>query len=116
MATPLGPHKYFADPARGGLPVPGTAVDPLRVARYAATAGGLPAGGASRARWQYASTGPVAGGHGLFHGTVDRVRAPALGRHRRPAPPVRVPDERPDAGRAARRLTSGPTPDERPDA
>ncbi|MFC9954879.1 hypothetical protein ACFVIN_31410, partial [Streptomyces prasinus] len=85
MATPLGPHKYFADPARGGLPVPGTAVDPLRVARYAATAGGLPAGGASRARWQYASTGPVAGGHRLLHGTVVLVRAPARRGHR-PAP------------------------------
>ncbi|WP_434090740.1 GH25 family lysozyme [Streptomyces hirsutus] len=52
---------------------------PLRVARYAATAGELPAGRASCTRWQYTSTGPVVGDHDLFNGTVDQVRAPAPG-------------------------------------
>ncbi|MET8214594.1 GH25 family lysozyme [Streptomyces hirsutus] len=55
------------------------ATHPLRVARYAATAGELPAVRASCTRWQHTSTGPVVGDHDLFNGTVDQVRAPALG-------------------------------------
>ncbi|MFC5956240.1 lysozyme [Streptomyces pratens] len=53
--------------------------NPLWVARYAAAVGELPAGWASYTMWQYTSTGPVVGDHDLFNGTVDGVRALALG-------------------------------------
>ncbi|GAB2467888.1 hypothetical protein GCM10027162_73830 [Streptomyces incanus] len=52
---------------------------PLWVARYAATVGELPAGRAYSTMWQYPSTGPVVGDHDLFSGTVDQVRALAVG-------------------------------------
>lgn len=53
--------------------------NPLWIARYASTAGELPAGWDFYTMWQYTSTGPTVGDHDLFNGTVDRVRALALG-------------------------------------
>ncbi|MGW5972500.1 lysozyme [Streptomyces sp. NPDC055186] len=52
---------------------------PLWIARYASTPGELPAGWDFYTMWQYTSTGPTVGDHDLFNGTVDRVRALALG-------------------------------------
>lgn len=52
---------------------------PLWIARYASTVGELPAGWDFYTMWQYTSTGPTVGDHDLFNGTVDRVRALALG-------------------------------------
>ncbi|MFJ2948003.1 lysozyme [Streptomyces sp. NPDC087226] len=52
---------------------------PLWIARYASTAGELPAGWSTYTMWQYTSTGPTVGDHDRFNGTVDRVRALATG-------------------------------------
>ncbi|GGW57788.1 lysozyme [Streptomyces griseoloalbus] len=53
--------------------------NPLWIARYASTVGELPAGWDTYAMWQYTSTGPTVGDHDRFNGTLDRVRAFALG-------------------------------------
>ncbi|MFE9770940.1 lysozyme [Streptomyces sp. NPDC005931] len=53
--------------------------NPLWIARYASTVGELPAGWAYYTMWQYTSTGPTVGDHDRFNGTIDRVRALALG-------------------------------------
>jgi GH25 family lysozyme M1 (1,4-beta-N-acetylmuramidase) len=55
------------------------ATTPLWIARYASTAGELPAGWSAYTMWQYTSTGPTVGDHDLFNGTLDRVRALAYG-------------------------------------
>ncbi|MBD9732727.1 lysozyme [Streptomyces sp. H28] len=55
------------------------ATTPLWIARYASTVGELPAGWGAYTMWQYTSTGPTVGDHNRFNGTVDRVRALALG-------------------------------------
>ncbi|QKW02581.1 lysozyme [Streptomyces sp. NA02536] len=55
------------------------ATTPLWIARYASTAGELPAGWSTYTMWQYTSTGPTVGDHDRFNGTLDRVRALALG-------------------------------------
>ncbi|GHH90321.1 lysozyme [Streptomyces capillispiralis] len=55
------------------------AAHPLWIARYASAVGELPAGWGAYTMWQYTSTGPVVGDHDRFNGTLDRVRALALG-------------------------------------
>ncbi|MFI0540147.1 lysozyme [Streptomyces sp. WSLK1-3] len=52
---------------------------PLWIARYASTAGTLPAGWSTYTMWQYTSTGPTVGDHDRFNGTLDRVQALATG-------------------------------------
>ncbi|WP_055495791.1 lysozyme [Streptomyces sp. TP-A0356] len=55
------------------------ATNPLWIARYASTAGTLPAGWSSYTMWQYTSKGPTVGDHDKFNGAVDKVRALATG-------------------------------------
>jgi GH25 family lysozyme M1 (1,4-beta-N-acetylmuramidase) len=55
------------------------ATNPLWIARYASTAGTLPAGWSTYTMWQYTSTGPTVGDHDLFNGPLDRVQALATG-------------------------------------
>ncbi len=55
------------------------AANPLWIARYAPTAGTLPAGWSSYTMWQYTSSGPTVGDHDKFNGALDRVVALANG-------------------------------------
>ncbi|MEU0025691.1 lysozyme [Streptomyces sp. NPDC006335] len=55
------------------------ATNPLWIARYASTAGTLPAGWSTYTMWQYTSTGPTVGDHDRFNGPLDRVQALAIG-------------------------------------
>ncbi|MCT7353923.1 lysozyme [Streptomyces sp. 15-116A] len=55
------------------------ATTPLWIARYASSAGELPAGWSSYTMWQYTSTGPTVGDHDKFNGTLDQLRGLALG-------------------------------------
>ncbi|MCX4856990.1 lysozyme [Streptomyces canus] len=57
----------------------GFAANPLWIARYASTAGTLPAGWSSYTMWQYTSSGPTVGDHDRFNGALDRVQALAGG-------------------------------------
>ncbi|MEV5084844.1 lysozyme, partial [Streptomyces sp. NPDC056159] len=50
-----------------------------RIARYASTAGTLPAGWGYYTMWQYTSSGPTVGDHDRFNGALDRVKALANG-------------------------------------
>ncbi|GAA1417138.1 lysozyme [Streptomyces thermospinosisporus] len=52
---------------------------PLWIARYASTAGELPAGWSHYTMWQYTSTGPTVGDHDRFNGSLDQLRRLALG-------------------------------------
>lgn len=52
---------------------------PLWIARYASTAGELPAGWSAYTMWQYTSTGPTVGDHDRFNGTPDLLRTFAAG-------------------------------------
>ncbi|MEU3415367.1 MULTISPECIES: lysozyme [unclassified Streptomyces] len=54
-------------------------VNPLWIARYAATAGTLPAGWSSYTMWQYTSSGPAVGDHDRFNGSQDKLREFATG-------------------------------------
>ena len=53
--------------------------NPLWVARYASSAGTLPAGWSSYTMWQYTSTGKTVGDHDRFNGSVDQLRDFATG-------------------------------------
>jgi GH25 family lysozyme M1 (1,4-beta-N-acetylmuramidase) len=53
--------------------------NPLWIARYASTAGTLPAGWDTYTMWQYTSTGPTVGDHDRFNGSVEKLRALADG-------------------------------------
>ncbi|MFE3639105.1 lysozyme [Streptomyces cellostaticus] len=53
--------------------------NPLWVARYASSAGTLPAGWSAYTMWQYTSTGPTVGDHDRFDGALDKVVAFANG-------------------------------------
>ncbi|WP_037851893.1 lysozyme [Streptomyces sp. NRRL S-340] len=53
--------------------------NPLWIARYASTAGTLPAGWSYYTMWQYTSSGPTVGDHDKFNGALDRVQALANG-------------------------------------
>ncbi|MFE3035223.1 lysozyme [Streptomyces canus] len=53
--------------------------NPLWIARYASTAGTLPAGWSGYTMWQYTSSGPTVGDHDRFDGALDRVQALANG-------------------------------------
>lgn len=55
------------------------AANPLWIARYASTAGTLPAGWSYYTMWQYTSSGPTVGDHDKFNGALDRVQALANG-------------------------------------
>ncbi|OXY88782.1 lysozyme [Streptomyces diastatochromogenes] len=55
------------------------ATNPLWVARYASSAGTLPAGWSSYTMWQYTSSGPTVGDHDRFNGSVDKVKSLATG-------------------------------------
>ncbi|MFF7278693.1 GH25 family lysozyme [Streptomyces griseorubiginosus] len=57
----------------------GFAANPLWIARYASTAGTLPAGWSTYTMWQYTSSGPTVGDHDKFNGALDRVQALAKG-------------------------------------
>ncbi|MET7738000.1 lysozyme [Streptomyces sp. NPDC005402] len=57
----------------------GFSANPLWIARYASTAGTLPAGWSTYTMWQYTSSGPTVGDHDRFNGTLDRVQALAYG-------------------------------------
>ncbi|MFD3620540.1 lysozyme [Streptomyces sp. NPDC058676] len=57
----------------------GFAANPLWIARYASTAGTLPAGWSGYTMWQYTSSGPTVGDHDRFYGALDRVVALANG-------------------------------------
>ncbi|MFC9926210.1 lysozyme [Streptomyces sp. NPDC127190] len=57
----------------------GFSANPLWIARYATTAGTLPAGWSSYTMWQYTSTGPTVGDHDRFNGSQDQLRALATG-------------------------------------
>ncbi|MFJ2608616.1 MULTISPECIES: lysozyme [unclassified Streptomyces] len=48
--------------------------NPLWVARYASSAGTLPAGWSRYTMWQYTSTGPTVGDHDRFNGPLDNLR------------------------------------------
>ncbi|MEO3749296.1 lysozyme [Streptomyces sp. B6B3] len=47
---------------------------PLWIARYASSAGTLPAGWGFYTFWQYTSTGPTVGDHNVFNGAYDRLQ------------------------------------------
>jgi GH25 family lysozyme M1 (1,4-beta-N-acetylmuramidase) len=49
--------------------------NPLWIARYASTAGTLPAGWSLYTMWQYTSSGKTVGDHDRFNGAMDRLRA-----------------------------------------
>lgn len=53
--------------------------NPLWIARYASSAGTLPAGWGFYTFWQYTSTGPTVGDHNVFNGALDRLKALANG-------------------------------------
>jgi GH25 family lysozyme M1 (1,4-beta-N-acetylmuramidase) len=53
--------------------------NPLWIARYASSPGGLPAGWGFYTFWQYTSTGPTVGDHNYFNGAMDRLKALANG-------------------------------------
>lgn len=53
--------------------------DPLWLARYASTPGTLPAGAPTWSFWQNASSGPLAGDQDQWNGSLDRLKALALG-------------------------------------
>ncbi|MET7287127.1 lysozyme [Streptomyces sp. NPDC005573] len=53
----------------------GFGANPLWIARYASTAGTLPAGWSAYTMWQYTSTGPTVGDRDRFRGSADDVRA-----------------------------------------
>nr|WP_244163011.1 lysozyme [Streptomyces bungoensis] len=53
--------------------------NPLWIARYASTAGTLPAGWSFYTMWQYTSTGPTVGDHDRFNGSLDKVKNLATG-------------------------------------
>ncbi|OIK27891.1 lysozyme [Streptomyces malaysiense] len=55
------------------------ATNPLWIARYASTAGTLPAGWASYTMWQYTSTGETVGDHDRFNGGTAQLNAFATG-------------------------------------
>ncbi|GAA0644968.1 lysozyme [Streptomyces thermocarboxydovorans] len=55
------------------------ATTPLWIARYASSAGELPAGWSYYTMWQYTSTGPTVGDHDRFNGGLDQLRRLALG-------------------------------------
>ncbi|MEV5802466.1 lysozyme [Streptomyces collinus] len=55
------------------------ATNPLWIARYASTAGTLPAGWSVYTMWQYTSSGPTVGDHDRFNGAADRVKSLAIG-------------------------------------
>ncbi|MFE7170729.1 lysozyme [Streptomyces sp. NPDC057616] len=55
------------------------ATNPLWIARYASTAGTLPAGWKSYTMWQYTSSGPNVGDHDRFYDTADKLQKFALG-------------------------------------
>lgn len=57
----------------------GFSANPLWIARYASTAGTLPAGWSSYTMWQYTSSGPTVGDHDKFAGDLDRVQDLANG-------------------------------------
>ncbi|MEW2561328.1 lysozyme [Streptomyces griseorubiginosus] len=57
----------------------GFSANPLWIARYASTAGTLPAGWSTYTMWQYTSSGPTVGDHDKFNGALDRVQALAKG-------------------------------------
>lgn len=57
----------------------GFTANPLWIARYASTAGTLPAGWSTYTMWQYTSSGPTVGDHDRFNGALDRVQALANG-------------------------------------
>jgi GH25 family lysozyme M1 (1,4-beta-N-acetylmuramidase) len=54
--------------------------NPLWVARYASSAGELPAGWSSYAMWQYTSSGAMVGDHDRFNASADKLREFASGR------------------------------------
>ena len=47
---------------------------PLWVARYASSAGTLPAGWSSYTMWQYTSSGQTVGDHDRFNGSADKLK------------------------------------------
>ncbi|MFG2606340.1 lysozyme [Streptomyces sp. NPDC048514] len=49
------------------------ATNPLWIARYAATAGTLPAGWSAYTMWQYTSTGKTVGDHDRFNGSATQL-------------------------------------------
>ncbi|OLZ63007.1 lysozyme [Streptomyces sp. IMTB 2501] len=53
--------------------------NPLWIARFAATAGTLPAGWSLYSMWQYTSSGKTVGDHDRFNGNQDRLKALATG-------------------------------------
>jgi GH25 family lysozyme M1 (1,4-beta-N-acetylmuramidase) len=53
--------------------------NPLWIARYASTAGTLPAGWSAYTMWQYTSSGPTVGDHNKFNGSTDALRSFATG-------------------------------------
>ncbi|MET7683462.1 lysozyme [Streptomyces sp. NPDC005423] len=57
----------------------GFAANPLWVARYASSAGELPAGWPAYTMWQYTSTGPTVGDHDRFNGSPDALGQFAAG-------------------------------------
>ncbi|MFK4098536.1 lysozyme [Streptomyces sp. NPDC019531] len=57
----------------------GFSANPLWIARYASTAGTLPAGWSTYTMWQYTSSGPTVGDHDRFNGALNRVQALANG-------------------------------------
>ncbi|WP_280885156.1 lysozyme [Streptomyces sp. LBL] len=57
----------------------GFAANPLWIARYASTAGTLPAGWTTYTMWQYTSTGPTVGDHDRFNGSTDKLKTFARG-------------------------------------
>ncbi|WEO99386.1 lysozyme [Streptomyces sp. FXJ1.172] len=53
--------------------------NPLWIARYASSAGTLPAGWSTYTMWQYTSTGKTVGDHDRFNGGADRLKVLATG-------------------------------------
>ncbi|MEU8974063.1 lysozyme [Streptomyces monashensis] len=53
--------------------------NPLWIARYASSAGTLPAGWKTHTMWQYTSTGKTVGDRDRFNGSTDRVKVLAKG-------------------------------------
>lgn len=91
-----------------------SATNPLFVARYASSAGELPAKWDYYTLWQYSDSGKFPGDQDQFNGTLDRLRALAGAQPEPSAPATSTSPPRPSAPRPTKPVTSTPASSARP--